>query len=440
MTSHRVLTTLAITAALCLSASAASGQSLTPADRAYVCGRNFCGEPWLVDAAERHRKSIALEWYGKVLPNWSKPCPIKWESPVPQASHTSFAFDRGQVSGWRMVVNGPAAEVRDNVLPHEVSHTVFATLARKPIPRWLDEGAATWSESRPSRSTNVLRFAGRPAAFSAASLNQTDYERNPMSQYDYGAAMVGYLVEKHGRRKVLQLMMQPNDRVDIYVTYRKEITRADGKRADVTRTKTLLEFVQIFQVDNVTAANGGDEAANGNTKHLSLLVTPEQATALTLAQDKGRLSVIWRNELDDAVVKSAATEEWFLEDIVGGVGGINPQGSGDIQTEESDGVETAELSADTPDFREFLGRMDFDVEPEASTPTYREEPAPSRNLWSMQIGLGGTAQTIEVPYESDIVDEASDEMVEEPAEETTAASSVGAMSAVRIVGQLLLGL
>ena len=234
--------------------------------------------------------------------------------------------------------------------------------------------------------------------------------------------------------------LQPNDRVDVYVTYRKEITRPDGKRDDVTRTKTLLEFVQIFQVDSLTAANGGDETVNGNTKHISLLVTPEQATALTLAQDKGRLSVIWRNELDDAVVKSAATEEWFLEDIVGGVGGINGPEKSQPTTDLSDDADVADTEEPPIDFRGFLKGMDVSVAAEEERAVTRVEPKPTRQLWSMQIGLGGTAQTIEVPYENEQVSEPPAAEVDAAADAGNAAASASAVSAVRMVGMMLLGL
>ncbi len=40
----------------------------------------------------------------------------------------------------------------DSVLPHEVTHTIFASHFRRPLPRWADEGACTTVE-HPSERT-----------------------------------------------------------------------------------------------------------------------------------------------------------------------------------------------------------------------------------------------------------------------------------------------
>jgi hypothetical protein len=47
-----------------------------------------------------------------------------------------------------MKVQGSRERVLDSVVPHEVTHTVFATHFRQPLPRWADEGACTTVEHR----------------------------------------------------------------------------------------------------------------------------------------------------------------------------------------------------------------------------------------------------------------------------------------------------
>ena len=89
------------------------------------------------DEAERFRKELSLEWLGYELPAWAQPCPIsvKVGANLGAGGVTSFSFDRGQVFGWQMAIEGPPDRVIDAVLPHEVTHTIFATHFRRPLPR-----------------------------------------------------------------------------------------------------------------------------------------------------------------------------------------------------------------------------------------------------------------------------------------------------------------
>jgi len=97
------------------------------------------------DSAEQWRSQLSKEWLGKELPNWSKPCPIKAKvaSSLGAGGATSFVFDNGEVFGWRMEIQGSRERILDSVLPHEVTHTIFASHFRQPLPRWADEGACT---------------------------------------------------------------------------------------------------------------------------------------------------------------------------------------------------------------------------------------------------------------------------------------------------------
>ena len=69
-----------------------------------------------------------------------------------QVGATSFQFDpRRSVLGWKMNVQGTEQRILDSVIPHEVSHTIFASYFRRPLPRWADEGAATIIEHESER-------------------------------------------------------------------------------------------------------------------------------------------------------------------------------------------------------------------------------------------------------------------------------------------------
>ena len=76
-----------------------------------------------------------------------------------------------------MNIQGSLERVLDSVLPHEVTHTIFASHFRRPLPRWADEGAATLADTsdKQERHRKDLRKAlAEGTTFSAASLVTTD--------------------------------------------------------------------------------------------------------------------------------------------------------------------------------------------------------------------------------------------------------------------------
>lgn len=98
-------------------------------------------------AAEHYRRELSLVWLGREMPRWDRPCPIFVKvGDYGAGGATSFNFDRGEVYGWKMNVQGTAERILDSVLPHEVNHTIFACYFRRPLPRWADEGAASLIE------------------------------------------------------------------------------------------------------------------------------------------------------------------------------------------------------------------------------------------------------------------------------------------------------
>jgi hypothetical protein len=104
--------------------------------------------------AEYYRRELAIQWLGSAMPNWSKPCPIQAEvAPnLGAGGATSFVFDRGEVFNWDMKIQGSEERLLDSVLPHEVTHTIFASYFRRPLPRWADEGACTTVEHSSERN------------------------------------------------------------------------------------------------------------------------------------------------------------------------------------------------------------------------------------------------------------------------------------------------
>src|SRR5262249_38272150 len=98
--------------------------------------------------AEHYRRQKAVEWLGHEMPNWPQPCPLYVQVAMDGPSGaTSFIFHpQGGVSSMKMEIRGPLERLLNSVLPHEVTHTVFAYYFRCPVPRWADEGGSVLSE------------------------------------------------------------------------------------------------------------------------------------------------------------------------------------------------------------------------------------------------------------------------------------------------------
>lgn len=162
--------------------------------------------------AEKLRHDLAVEWLGKAMPDWAQPCPIT----VTVGPHlgaggaTSFVFDRGEVFGWRMNIQGSAERVLDSVLPHEITHMVLASHFRCPVPRWADEGAATSVEHASEQTkhrTMLVQFlqTNRGIAFNQM-FAMRDYPSDVMPLYAQSNSVAAYLIQQGGRRKFIQFV------------------------------------------------------------------------------------------------------------------------------------------------------------------------------------------------------------------------------------------
>jgi hypothetical protein len=222
-------------------------------------------------AAEKYRRELAMLWLNKELPDWSEPCPIK----VQAAPHlfaggeTSFVFDRGEVFGWRMRVQGTEERILDSVLPHEVTHTILATHFRRPLPRWADEGACTTVEHTSERNKqqnmliNFLR-TNKGIAFSQM-FAMKEYPTEMLPLYAQGYSLARYLIEQGGRQKFLNYVGEGLKRENwsvatkTYYGYRNLAHLQDSwlewvKQGSPPLDKVSSQGNQLAAVDNKPAA------------------------------------------------------------------------------------------------------------------------------------------------------------------------------------------
>ncbi len=170
--------------------------------------------------AEHYRRTLAIEWLGKELPPWSEPCPIQAQvAPnLGAGGATSFMFRGNQPFGWRMTIQGSRERVLDSVLPHEITHTIFATHFGRPLPRWADEGACTTVEhpaERRKQEQLLIQFltTNRGIAFNKM-FAMMEYPSDMLPLYSQGYALAEFFIAQGGKRKFVQYVgegMQTNN-------------------------------------------------------------------------------------------------------------------------------------------------------------------------------------------------------------------------------------
>ena len=194
-----------------------------------VWAQNFCtSEVELRTTAEAARERSAKFWSGRALPGvWSAPCPIRWSTRTgPGSGQTCYQIQNGEVFGWQMTLHGDRETVLRDVIPHEVDHTVRASLCRRPLPRWLDEGCATLFESETSHEQlRRRRLATTATLLNPATIDQLSYPATADDTgrlYAEGYSLVEYLLSRgtpHDLFRV-QLAAEPPSRtlVQVYRT------------------------------------------------------------------------------------------------------------------------------------------------------------------------------------------------------------------------------
>jgi hypothetical protein len=218
------------------------------------------------DTAEACRRDLAMEWLGRELPNWSKPCPIKaMVAPrLGAGGATSFIFDKGQVFGWDMRVQGSRERVLDSVIPHEVTHTVFATHFRQPLPRWADEGACTTvehhSEIRKQENMLIDFLRSRRGIDFNSMFIMKEYPQDVLPLYAQGHSLARYLIDQKGKRAFLNFLadgMQDEQ-------WHRAIEKHYGYKHLLALQNSWLDWVKAGR-PQITPVDGGTMLASAQT-------------------------------------------------------------------------------------------------------------------------------------------------------------------------------
>jgi pilus assembly protein CpaB len=109
-------------------------------------------------------------------------------------------------------------------------------------------------------------------------------------------------------RKSAAGLLSPGDRVDV------QLFVARNERNGVTNpfTKIILQNIRVYAVDQAVQRTSEGTEERSIAKTVSLVMTPEQASRVTTAENLGELSLIPRHPDDNVIVDDA---EQSLQDI-----------------------------------------------------------------------------------------------------------------------------
>lgn len=194
-------------------------------------------------------------------------------------------------------------------------------------------------------------------------------------------------------------MLRPGNRIDLLLTYADVTTGIS-----VQKTITVLEFVEVFAVDNRVA--GTNKEGDALAKNITLLVTPEQGKAVTLAQRiaGGNLSTLMRGKPSaNSTAQAEISQDFLTSSFMGS--NKNAPSVMDLREDENEKqeevkpverpVRTAQEIADSdnsnelPSLDELLAKeVSGQKDPGGSGPVEKTEPP--KNTWTMEIYEGET--------------------------------------------------
>lgn len=198
----------------------------TPAAAQFGRGRDFTAnsqnfivfassQQWanqVAEVAEQNRRDLAIHWLGQELPAWQERIPLHVVSApnLGAGGETRFSLMGDRVGNWMMTVQGTPERILDSVLPHEITHTIFATHFAplgKYVPRWADEGACTTVEHEAEKRKHreqlqVYLRTGRGLAFNKM-FRLKDYPQDILPLYAQGHSAVQFLLDQGGPRKFI---------------------------------------------------------------------------------------------------------------------------------------------------------------------------------------------------------------------------------------------
>lgn len=169
----------------------------------------------------------------------------------------------------------------------------------------VPKGAITKLEDLKGRRPRTAIIEGEPIL--EGKLLAVGQLADPIAQIAKGMRLKTISVDAE---KSVAGLLKPGDRVDIQLFVKKD----QRTGVETAKAKIILQNVRVFAVDQAVqrSAEGADEKSIAKT--ISLLLTPNQASTLALAEQVGEISLIPRNPNDE---DSADATEITVDDLLG---------------------------------------------------------------------------------------------------------------------------
>lgn len=160
------------------------------------------------ERAEKLRKELSEAWLGKELPAWRARCRMDLTvgDDLPPSGWTSFTLESGEVI-LSITMTGTESMVMDNIMAHEITHSIIYSYFKSGIPRWADEGGCILGETDRIKKDHDRRVKkliedGRLIPLKDL-IPMRNYPPERIRLYSQGYSLSEFLVEKGDRKKLL---------------------------------------------------------------------------------------------------------------------------------------------------------------------------------------------------------------------------------------------
>jgi hypothetical protein len=166
-----------------------------------------------------------------------------------------------------MHIRGPRERLLNSVLPHEITHTVFAYYFRQPVPRWADEGGSVLSEDDIERNNHdrmCRQILNQGKAMRLSYLfTLMDYPREVLVLYAEGFSVSRYLVEHSDRQTFLHFVNEGLNYHDWNSASQKyygvNVNQLEANWIDYLKKTPATGAIVVANTKSMTSANGGGE-------------------------------------------------------------------------------------------------------------------------------------------------------------------------------------